>query len=100
MHLVSDESCAGQMMMVEASTSSIHTLMKSICGNVHAHSLCRVLVEGGGLMFVFWDENPELHVRPDSSSSRHVREFLLEGFDQKLCIFSLFLSLVIRLVVA
>lgn len=83
---------------VEASTSTLHTSVETFTA-MSTRVLCRVLVEGGGLKFVFGDENTELDIRPDSSSSADVRRFLFECFAQKLCIFSLFLSSAIGLVV-
>jgi hypothetical protein len=67
-----------KMMMVQvASTLSLHTLVETRIVDAGLH---HALVEGGGSKLYFGDENSEIDLRLDSSSSAHVRRFFLEGF--------------------
>jgi transcriptional regulator of nitric oxide reductase len=81
-HSASDSSLAGQVIMVEAaSTTSMCTSVETLdrrSGNVD-DCLRRALVEGGGSKIVFGDENLEIDLWLDSLSSAHVWRSLLEG---------------------
>jgi hypothetical protein len=81
-HPASEASLAGQVIMVEAaSTTSMCTPVETLdhrSGNVDAR-LRRALVEGGGSKLDFGDANLEINLWLDLLSSAHVWRPLLEG---------------------
>jgi hypothetical protein len=81
-YLASKVSVAGQVLIVEVtSMTSIQTPVETLdlrSGYIDARLRC-ALAEGGGSKFGFRDENPEIGLGLDLSSSVHVQRFLLEG---------------------
>ena len=87
-HLVRDVSLNGQVMMIDASTLRLHTLVETFL----AVLTCSALAEGGGSKLAFGDENPGLTFGWTCHERRTCDIFFLNALP-KSCIFSLYFCL-------